>query len=286
MNLVVTGATGLTGGALLPMLTREHTVYALHRPGPRPAAVDGVHWIEQDLSQPLHVDRLPAEADAVIHLAQSRRYREFPGGSVDMFEINSAMTVRLLHYCVEAGGARFVYASSGAIYSPGPRAVREDDSPRPGNFYAVSKLVGEQVVDQFRDVLTVASLRFFFIYGPGQRNMLIPGLIERLRAGEPVPIAGERGIRINPIYVDDAAAALASALALDQSGVFNVAGPEVVSLAEIAELIAAELGVPPEFTHGPAQPDLFADTQRMRERLCRPEVGVHEGLRRVVAAAE
>src|SRR6202020_2899336 len=108
-----------------------------------------------------------------------------------------------------------------------PGSVREDASPRPGNFYAVSKLVGEQVVDQFRDVLTVASLRFFFIYGPGQRNMLVPGLMETVRSGRPVPIAGDQGIRINPIYVDDAAAAVRGALQLDESGVFNVAGPEV-----------------------------------------------------------
>ncbi len=162
--------------------------------------------------------------------------------------------------------------------------MREDDSPRPGNFYAVSKLVGEQVVDQFRDVLTVASLRFFFIYGPGQRNMLVPGLLETVPLGRPVPIAGEEGIRINPIYVDDAARAVAGALVLEQSGVFNVAGLEIVSIADIARVLAAELGVEPEFTHGPTQADLIADTRRMREHLSIPAVGVAEGLRRLVAA--
>ena len=283
MKIVVTGATGLTGSALLPVLAGEHEVYALRRPGSEGASVPGVSWIEQDLSEPLS-DALPPSVDAVIHLAQSRRYREFPGGAVDMFEVNSATTVRLLHYCWEAGGSRFVYASSGAIYPPGPRPVRENDTPKPSNFYAMSKLVGEQVVDEFRDSLTVATLRFFFIYGPGQRNMLIPGLAGKVIAGEPIPVAGEQGIRINPIYVDDAAAAVVGALGLEQSGVFNVAGREIVSIADIANTIGEEVSAVPTFTHGPVQSDLIADTQRMRERLATPAVDIRDGLRRMLAA--
>ena len=284
MRILVTGATGLTGRSLVTSLAKDHDVFAMRRPGREVARAEGVTWIEQDLSGPLRPD-LPTQIDAVVHLAQSPRFREFPEGAVDVFEVNSATTVRLLRYCCGAGGTRFVYASSGAVYPPGPRPVREDDSPRPGSFYAVSKLVGEQVVDQFRDVLTVASLRFFFIYGPGQRKMLIPGLLDTVRAGRPVPIAGDDGIRINPIYVDDAARAGAGALALEQPGVFNVAGPEVVSIADIARALGEELGVEPEFTHGPAQADLIADTRRMREHLVVPTVGVKDGLRTLVVAA-
>jgi UDP-glucose 4-epimerase len=283
VRVLITGATGLTGRSLVKLLAEGHEIFAVRRPGREVAPADGVTWIEQDLAGPLGSD-LPAEIDAVVHLAQSPRFREFPAGTVDVFEVNSATTVRLLHYCCAAGGTRFVYASSGAVYPPGPRPVREDDSPRPSNFYAVSKLVGEQVVDQFRDVLTVASLRFFFIYGPGQRNMLIPGLMETVRAGRPVPIAGDDGIRINPIYVEDAALAVAGALALEQPGVFNVAGPEVASIADIARVLGEELGVEPDFTPGPVQADLIADTERMREQLTVPAVGVRDGLRRLVEA--
>jgi UDP-glucose 4-epimerase len=283
MKIVVTGATGVTGSALLPVLARDHEVFALHRPGAEVESSGGVTWIEQDLSRPLEGD-LPAEIDAVIHLAQSRRYREFPEGAVDMVEVNAASAVRLLQYCCEAGGTCFVYASSGAIYPPGPRPVRENDTPKPGNFYAMSKLIGEQLVDQFRNVLTVAILRFFFIYGPGQTNMLVPGLAAKVQASEPIPVAGAQGIRINPIYVDDAAAAVAEALKLEQSGLFNVAGPEIVSIQDIATIVGQEVGIEPTFTHGPAQSDLIADIQRMRERLAEPAVGIQEGLRRFLAA--
>ena len=65
-----------------------------------------------------------------------------------------------------------------------------------------------------------------------------------------------------------------------ESGVFNVAGPEIVSIGEIANLIADELGHDPTFTHGPIQADLVADTQRMRHHLTVPVVPIRDGLRR------
>jgi nucleoside-diphosphate-sugar epimerase len=271
MTVVVTGGTGFLGAATLPLLAQDDDVVALHRPGARTSSVDNVSWVEQDLTAPLTV-KLPDRVGGVVHLAQSRRYREFPDGAIDIFEINSALTVRLLDYCRRAGGQHFVYASSGAVYAAGAEPVREHDTPAPGNFYGVSKLAAEQAATQYAGLLNVAVLRFFFIYGPGQENMFIPGLVERVRNGTPVMLAGDDGIRVNPVYLADAAKAVQAALALDGGGVFNVAG--------------AEIGVEPSFSNGPAQGDLVADLELMRTRLRAPEVGMQAGLREVIAARE
>lgn len=281
MVIVVTGGTGLLGPAVLRRLGRGHEVVALYRPGSAPVDVRGVRWIEEDLKHPCYSE-LPERVDAVVHLAQSRQFREFPNGAVDVFEVNTAATVRLLRYCWEAQGTRFIYASSGAVYAPGFRPVREYDVPKPPNFYAMSKLVAEQAVDQFRDLLTALNLRFFFIYGPGQREMLVPRLIEAVRTGIPIPLAGEKGIRINPIYVDDAAAAVEAALRSDRSGTFNVAGPEVIPISRIAELIGEAVGVTPSFTHGPVQPDLIGDIEQMREHLVAPQTPLRQGLEQTI----
>jgi nucleoside-diphosphate-sugar epimerase len=245
--------------------------------------LEGVRWLEQDLSAPLRED-LPDSISGVVHLAQSRRYREFPEGAVDVFEINSAATVRLLDYCRRAGGEHFVYASSGAVYAAGEQPVHEDDEPAPGNLYGVSKLTAELALAQFASVMHTAALRFFFIYGPGQRNMFIPGIVERVMSDAEVTLAGEVGIRVNPVHVVDAAIAVEAALALERSGVFNVAGPDVVSLREIAEMIAAAAEREPRFANAAPQGDLVADIARMREHLGAPQRGIREGLVEVVAA--
>lgn len=283
MAVLLTGGGGFLGAVLLPRLAARGEVVALHRPDAEPPQVDGVRWVAQDLAEPLWSE-LPERIEAVIHLAQSRRYREFPDGAVDVFEVNAGAAVRLLDYCRRARGASFTYASSGAVYASGPEPVKEDDAPQPSNFYAASKLAGEQAGEQFRGILHAHALRFFFIYGPGQRNMFIPGLLGRVRAGEDVTLAGPDGIRVNPVYVDDAADAVIATLDLAQSQTINVAGPDVVSVREIAELGGRLLERAPTFAVGDPQADLVASIERQSEIVGAPRIGFEEGLRRTVEA--
>jgi UDP-glucose 4-epimerase len=283
MRVLLTGASGFLGSVVLRQLVASGAeVVALHRPDTAvPEPIEGVRWVAQDLAAPLTTD-LPGQIDAVLHLAQSRRYREFPDGAVDVQEVNATATVRLLDYCRKTKGDSFTYASSGAVYAAGPEPVREDDEPRPGNFYGASKLAGELAVEQFRGVLKAHSLRFFFIYGPGQRNMFIPGLLDRVRKEEAVTLAGSDGIHVNPVYVEDAAAAVVRTIELDGSHTLNVAGPNRVSVREIAEIGGRLLDRVPSFSTGDAQADLLASLERQSATVGAPQVGMEEGLRRTV----
>jgi nucleoside-diphosphate-sugar epimerase len=281
MRVLVTGGGAFLASALLPRLADRHEVVATHTPDSTPPSIDGVRWLPLDLALPL-ADALPASIDAVLHLAQSRRYREFPEGAVDMYEINAAATVRLLDYTRRAGGRTFTYASSGSVYARAENPLRESDEPRPPEFYATTKLAGERVVEQFRGVLLAHALRPFFIYGPNQRMMMMPGLIARVKEHQDVTLAGPDGIRINPIYVDDAADAMMATLELDESQTLNLAGPDVVSIRQIAELAGRLLDEQPRFAVGDPQPDLIASIERQSEVLGAPQVGFEEGLRRTV----
>jgi UDP-glucose 4-epimerase len=281
--VLLTGSTGLVGSALLPRLAARGEVLAMYPPERNPEPVEGVRWIAQDLTQPLSSE-LPDRIDAVIHLAQSRRHREFPEGAIDMYEVNAAATVRLLDYCHRAGGTTFTFASTGGVYAPGQAPVKETDKLAPGNFYATSKLAGEQAVGQFRGLLHGHCLRPFFIYGPGQRNMLMPGLISRVREGREVTLAGPDGIHMNPIYVDDAADAVQATLDLDESVVINLAGPDIVSVREIAEQIGRLVDREPTVAIGDPQPDIIASNERRDALIGAPRMSFAEGFRRTVEA--
>lgn len=282
-TVLLTGATGLLGTALLPRLAVRGEVWAMHPPERAPQPVEGVRWVTQDLTEPLSSE-LPDRIDAVIHLAQSRRHREFPEGAIDMHEVNAAATVRLLDYCRRAGGTAFTFASTGGVYAPGQSPVEENGALAPINFYAASKLAGEKAVEQFRALLRGHSLRPFFIYGPGQRNMFIAGLIARVRERGEVTLAGYDGIRVNPVYVEDAADAVIASLELEESVTMNVAGPDVVSVREIAELIGGLLEREPIFAVGDVQPDLVAGVEQRDSLVGAPRVALAEGLRKTVEA--
>src|SRR5712691_5873081 len=76
-TVLVTGAGGFIGRHLVRALGERYRVVALVRN--RADAPENAEAIVFDLSQPLG-DALPPRIDAVVHLAQSRRYREFPEG--------------------------------------------------------------------------------------------------------------------------------------------------------------------------------------------------------------
>jgi nucleoside-diphosphate-sugar epimerase len=231
-----------------------------------------------DLTRPL--ERLPERIDAVVHLAQSRRYREFPEGADDVVAVNVAATAALADYARHAGARTFVLASTGGVYGFGSRPAREDDPVAPIGFYQASKYAAEVLLAPYAEYFTTVILRPFFVYGAGQRELLVASLAQRVLAGEPVTGPGPR---MNPIHVTDAARAIEAALALTAPAVVNVAGDEVVNAAELARRLAEAAGVEPVIEHAEPPPgDLLADTARMNELLITPQVPLDAGLRGVI----
>jgi nucleoside-diphosphate-sugar epimerase len=262
-KILVTGAGGLLGSHLVPLLREEgHDVI--------PATRGMI-----DLSRPLDPSRLPQRIDAVIYLAQSSRFREFPETAADIFQVNTAQPLALLDYARRAGAANFVYASTGGVYAPSAQPVTET-SPlaAPMGFYPASKRAAEVLAEAFQPHLHVTLLRFFFIYGAGQkREMLIPRLADSVLEGRSVALQGEEGLRINPVHASDAAKATAAAARLAQSATVNVAGPEVLSIRAMCETIGERTGRAPVFSHDPnaTPPSLIADTRLMSQLLVAPE---------------
>jgi len=280
-RLLVTGASGLLGARFVALAASQgHEVCAVGRSAPEPPQPN-VRPIAMDLACPLDRSALPPQIDAVLHLAQSRRFREFPDGAGDVFAVNVARTAELLDYAHGAGATHFVLASTGGVYAPSAEPLTEDSAlaAKPG-FYPASKLAAELLAHPYAGLMTVAILRFFFIYGAGQgSDMLMPRLVASVRDGRPIQLQGDDGLSLNPVHVDDAAAAVLAATEMEESATVNVAGPSTVTLREIAGLIGAELGVEPRFEldEGSA-PSLVADTARMRRVLAEPRTDLQAAI--------
>lgn len=289
MKVLVTGATGLIGRHLLEALAGDHQLQlvALTR-GEPPEGSEAVEWVRQDLTEPLDPAVLPESIDMVVHLAQSERYRDFPAGADDLFAVNVHSTNRLLEYARGAGAATFVLASTGGVYGSSPTPVAEDDPLTLTQPYFRSKRIAELLLDNYAEYFAPVALRFFFVYGPGPESNqgLVNRLTERILAGEQIVIDGDPGMRINPLYVSDAAAAIAAACGLDCQATINVAGEEVVSITDLVEGLCEALGREARISHsGTAPGDLVADLTRMRELLgLEPGVALRPGLQRVAGA--
>ena len=256
LRILLTGGNGFVGQHLLRSYGADVEVFSLVRQGrvfPEQAqSAAKLVEIDVDLSQPLPINRLPEQVDALVLLAQSNRYREFPKGAADMFAINTASVAQLLDYAVEAKVSSVVLASTGAVYEPFAGSLREDRRLEPSSYYAATKLAAEQLLNAYDAYFNSCALRLFFPFGAGQESRLIPDLISRIRDRRAIHLNGHAdGNTLSPTYVDDVVRILNQAMGARWRGVFNVANPEPVSIRELSRALADELGIEPIFEQRP-----------------------------------
>lgn len=293
MRLLVSGAAGFVGSELLRLVSDdpEVDVIALARAGSSPPECGGrVTWLEVDLADPGFARALPGELDAVVHLAQSRGYRDFPDRAPEVVDVNLGSTARLLDHARSAGAGRFVLASTATVYRPSADPLAEDSELDHGSLYAASKRGAELLLGPYADLLSCWGMRIFTAYGAEQRGMLIADLIDRVRGGRAVELQGEDGIPMSPIHVSDVARALWAATTVDPVGpgvqLLNVGGAEALGLREIAVRIGEAAGKEPRFerTGDESPPGWIAERSRFERAFPRLDapLGFARGIERTI----
>jgi len=286
---LITGATGLIGAQLRQALPQDWQVFAVARSPLIATQRQPATQIALDLSTDWNPAALPPQIDAIIHLAQSENFREFPDRALDIFQVNTLSTLRLLDYARQAGAQTFILASSGGVYGHHEQVLSEDEALTAKvdlGFYAGTKLCAEILAENYTAYMNMIMARFFFVYGAEQRkSMLIPRLVQSVLEGRTMTLQGQDGIRINPTHVADAADALVRMLALQGSHKINVGGPEVLSMRQIGETIGQVIGRTPQFV---VQPDvqprhLVGDIQKMTRLLGAPQVKFAAGIQQLLA---
>lgn len=283
-GVLVTGSNGLIGRELIRLLSSNFKVHALVHSLPQNKNPN-VNYIICDLSSNWETSILPLEIYYIIHLAQSEKFREFPETASEVFNVNTYSTVKLLDYAKKNGIEKFIYASSGGIYGNHEHGFKEDfeiSINKDIGHYLTTKLISELLIDTYSNIFDTVILRFFFVYGKNQRrSMLIPRLVDNIKAGREIVLQGEAGIKINPIHVSDATMAIVNAMNNGIKGKYNVAGTQELSIRDISVLIGNKLGIDPVFVNSNTRPrNLLGDITKMVQDLHYPitsfEFGVNE----------
>ena len=204
MNVLLTGATGTLGSALLASgRRREHGVRAAARRVPLDRPIEGVEWRSVDLLTGGGLDNAMAGVDVVLHAASA------PRGEAERTEVDG--THRLLDAAKRARVKHVVYVS----------IVGVDRIPID---YYRHKLAAERHVAEGRVPWTIV------------RGTQFHDLIDTwcgALAKSPVPV-GMRGWKVQPIHVADFADALWDTVAAAPRGrAPEVAGPQVLTWPEV-----------------------------------------------------
>lgn len=257
MKVVVTGATGNVGTALLRALGAEDAVteitgIARRRPQ---AAFAKTTWARADVAED-DLEPLFDGAACVVHLAwliQPSHDRR------TTWRANVLGSRRVFDAAAGAGVPSLVYASSVGAYAPGPKDRGVDESwPTDGirtSFYSRDKADVERILDEveqshpeFRVVRMRTSLVFQRSMGTEAKRLFTGRLFpHRLVAPGRIPVVPDiPRLRFQVTHSDDAADAYRRAIVSDVRGAFNVAADPVLDPDVLAELFGArKVHLPP-----------------------------------------
>ena len=287
MKILITGANGFLGRNLSNNLKVNHQVYSVVRTLQKKSTL--TNPILLDLSSSGDLYNLPKDIDCIIHLAQSSQYREFPKGAIDMMRINVESTARLLEWARATTVKRFVFTSTANVYGESNEYLSEINEVDPSSYYAATKYSAEMLIKQYAEYFDINILRLFTVYGPNQKNMLIPNLIRRISKGEPVFLVGGRGLELTPIFIDDVVFFFNKLLKQNENKpqlITNICGDQVTNLLEIVSIIERSLDKKAIIDNREGIVNSFIGTNTLMKKITGEfnTVSIREGLKRILNA--
>ncbi|MEM7359448.1 MAG: NAD-dependent epimerase/dehydratase family protein [Pseudomonadota bacterium] len=269
-RVLVTGATGFTGGALAKKLVNQgYEVKALARASANTQALEdlGVSLVTGDISDREAVVRAAENVDIIYHIAAVYRTAGHPD------EYYHAVNVGGVQHVIDAakqhGVGRTVHCSTIGVHGDIDEIPSNEDSPfNPGDIYQETKLAGEELFAQaMADGLPGSIFRPGAIYGPGDMRLL--KMFKQIKRGF-FPLFGGGKNLYHLSYIDDLTDGIILCgehpNALGQR--FILCSNEYGTLKELGATIANELGVKPPTFAPPVGPLMLA--AKICEALCKP----------------
>lgn len=307
-HYLVTGGAGFIGSQLVKQLLKEEDVritcidnfdpfYKRQLKLLNLAEIDKHHnffLLDVNLDttslEQLH-DAISQPVDVIVHLAAKAGVRPSIIDPTGYQQTNILGTQKLLDFAVQKKVKKFVFASSSSVYGINENLPwKEEEKLLPISPYAMTKLAGEMAGHTYHKLynLSFIALRFFTVYGPGQRpDLAIHRFTKAIFNGEPISMFGDGSTSRDYTYVDDTVQGIIAAMHYDKTGfeIINLGNNYTVSLKELIEGIEAVVGKRAIINQQPEQPGdvprTFADISKAQRLLnYQPHTQIKDGLQK------
>ena len=232
--------------------------------------------------------------DAMIHLAARAGVRPSVQDPQLYIDTNITGTHHLLEAAHQNGIGRFLFASSSSVYGLAKKVPFSEDLPLPQTLspYAATKISGEHLCGNYAHLygMKVVCLRFFTVYGPGQRpDLAIHKFTDAIHRGQSIPQYGDGSTRRDYTYIDDIVQGVTGALRYEGPAfdIFNLGENQTTTLSELILEIEKALGKKAIIERLPEQqgdmPLTAADITKARQLLgYNPQTQIRDGIPKFV----
>lgn len=270
-TVLVTGATGFTGGHLCRKLVEQgYAVRALVRDEQRSAELSrlGIELVPGDLRDGAALERAAQGVEIVYHIAAL--FRKENVTHKDMWDTNVEGTRNMLDAAIAAGVDRFVHCSTIGVHGEIKQPPATEETPYgPGDYYQESKTEGEKVAIQYmtEERLPISIFRPGGIYGPGDLRFL---KLFRTIKNRKFVMFGSGDVLYQLVHISDLVKGIllcgTKREALGE--IYILTGEQPLTLNDLVQKISHAVDVPPPKLHFPVTPLYYAGF--LCEMACKP----------------
>ena len=229
--------------------------------------------------------------DVIIHLAAKAGVRPSIQNPLAYQKANVIGLQNMLDFAKEKHIRQFIFASSSSVYGVNDHFPwKENETLMPISPYASTKLSGEMLGHVYSKLFGIRfiALRFFTVYGPGQRpDLAIHKFTKAILRGRPITMYGDGSTSRDYTYVDDTVKGILGAIDYNSSAfeIINLGNNYTVTLRELITAIEECTGMIANIEQQPEQPGdvpkTYADITRARDLLgYDPTTKLEDGLNR------
>ena len=280
-NILVTGANGMIGRALVKLLEKES-----------PKNITTADLPEYDLRSRTDCSFLCHGQDYVFHLAgikgSPQRCMESPASfSVPMIQFNANM----IEAAYEENVEWFLYTSSVGVYHPAEVFIEDDvwsTFPSENDWYAGwAKRIGEMNVEAYMEEYRwnkCSIVRPANVYGPndnfGKWSMVVPSLIKKAMDNEVLSVWGDGSPIRDLIYSDDVARGMIHMVKNKVTEPVNLGSGTGVTIKQIADIVANYFNIDIEWDITKPMGDMkrLMSTERAESYGFSPKVSLENGI--------
>ena len=237
-KVLVTGATGMLGSKVANYIFNDPNFKAF---GTGRSDVQSLFtYIKADLLNKSELNNLLTSVypDIIVHCAANVNLTDCETNKTEAYKINVEVSKQLASF--NPGVCKIVYISTDSVFDGWRESFSETDTPAPLNYYAQSKLEGENAVIKANKNSLVLRTNMYGFNSSKEGNSIFEWLYKNLSADNNV--SGFTDIHFNPLYTLQLAEIIIRLINKNAKGILHLGCIEKISKYQFALLIAEAFG--------------------------------------------
>lgn len=287
MKILILGSEGFVGNNLVDGLAKNHEILCAD-------LIDNSNhenYSKFDVTNSSSVENTVKDVEVVIDLVAHSLVSSIEGPSKNA-QVNIIGLLNILEACKKNKIKKIIFTSaSSMIGEPKTPQVSEEHYPTPKTAYGISKLASEHYLRLYNELydLNYVIFRFFNIYGPYQKNGLIPSLYSRIAQNQPLTVFGKGDQIRDYVFIQDIIPFFEKAVSenISDNTIFNMGTGKGTSILDIINILSDTMGIKPKIEFKEPRPgeigNFVADPKLLFSTFGKiPSTNVKDGIKKTV----